>query len=364
VRVASFPLPLGILVLAAAGCGFPVPAPKGVRAARLTDAWVRIVEEHAGNGYWLVVRGTHVGDQVVAAATMASLSHAALYDEERGEVIEAVGGGVVRTPLRDLLAQAHRLLVIRPEDYSPEAGRRAIARARAQVGRPYDWFGTIGAPDDRRYYCTELALAAYRKGSQLRRAEGIILPAQMADHGEVLFDSGPRSKAGRARSVAASLRARFARVIASARGVSYAAEVTPKIWRGGRPDEKGIAFLAKRGIKTVVNLRHYHGESEGELVGAAGLRYEQIPIDSSGAPTADQIDAFLRISRDPSAQPVYVHCLHGVDRTGAMIAVYRMQEEGWSNADALAEMEHFGAQDILHDLRRFVTRFVPRRATR
>jgi protein tyrosine/serine phosphatase len=90
------------------------------------------------------------------------------------------------------------------------------------------------------------------------------------------------------------------------------------------------------------------------------MRYVRIPLESSDPPTAAQVRQFLDVVNDAEARPVYVHCLHGVDRTGAMIAVYRMQHEGWSNADALAEMEHFGAHGILHDLRRFVGAYTPR----
>lgn len=62
---------------------------------------------------------------------------------------------------------------------------------------------------------------------------------------------------------------------------------------------------------------------------------------------------------DSKAQPVYVHCLHGVDRTGTMIALYRMRVQQWTNSDALAEMEHFEAHSVLHDLRRFVGSYHP-----
>ena len=100
-----------------------------------TDAWVKTVRDKADHGGWLVVRGTHVGDQTVAALTRATLSHAVVLDKEKEEVIEAVSTGVRVTPLRALLAQAHRLQIIRPPGWTPEAGpRRRRARAR-DVGR-------------------------------------------------------------------------------------------------------------------------------------------------------------------------------------------------------------------------------------
>ena len=120
-----------------------------------------------------------------------------------------------------------------------------------------------------------------------------------------------------------------------------------------------MAWLKSIGIKTVINLRHYHGDTEKEQVEAAGLRYERIVLESSDAPRPEQIARFLDIVRDPSLRPLYVHCKHGVDRTGAMMAVYRMEEEGWSNPAAFAEMEFFDSHTIWRDLRNFVRAYRP-----
>jgi protein tyrosine/serine phosphatase len=48
--------------------------------------------------------------------------------------------------------------------------------------------------------------------------------------------------------------------------------------------------------------------------------------------------AFLRLAVDPQRQPIFVHCLHGADRTGMVVAVYRVVVEGWSKEEALREM--------------------------
>jgi hypothetical protein len=42
-----------------------------------------------------------------------------------------------------------------------------------------------------------------------------------------------------------------------------------------------------------------------------------------------------------------------------MMAVYRMEMEGWPNAEATAEMEYFEAHDIWRDLREFVRKYRP-----
>jgi len=152
---------------------------------------------------------------------------------------------------------------------------------------------------------------------------------------------------------------RFARRLPQARGVSYAAEVAPGLFRGGQPDEDGVAWLKGQGIRTVINLRHFHGDRERRRVEAAGLRYHRIALASSDAPRRGQVARFLELVRDPALRPLYVHCLHGVDRTGAMIAIYRMEEEGWSNAEAFEEMKSFDAHRLWRDLRRFVREYRP-----
>jgi tyrosine-protein phosphatase SIW14 len=152
-----------------------------------------------------------------------------------------------------------------------------------------------------------------------------------------------------------------ARRLPDARGVAYAAEVAPGLYRGGQPSAEGVTWLKSIGIKTVLNLRHYHGDTEKQQVESVGLRYERIPLTSRDAPSAAEVARFLALVRDPKLRPLYVHCEHGVDRTGAMMAVYRMEEEGWSNDDAFAEMESFGAHFIWQDLRNFVRAYRPQK---
>jgi protein tyrosine phosphatase (PTP) superfamily phosphohydrolase (DUF442 family) len=333
--------------------GAPVRAPRGAVAEAVTDQWVQEVRQKGDHGGWIVVRGTHVGDQAVAAVTLGTLSHAAVLDKEKEEVIEAVSSGVRVTPLRVLLAQAHRIQIIRPRGWTPESGRAAVARARSRVGRKYDWLGLVAVQDDARFYCTELAVDAYDGRKQGWKVGRVIFPGDMASLGTLAFDSGPRDSA-------ALLELRFARRLPDARGVSYAAEVVPGVYRGGQPDRDGIAWLKSIGVKTIVNLRHYHGDTEQREVEAQGLRYERLALESSDAPRAEQVSRFLSLMRDPSLRPIYVHCMHGVDRTGTLMAVYRMEDQGWSNAEAFAEMQYFDAHGIWRDLLSFVKSYRPK----
>src|SRR6185436_745623 len=101
-------------------------------------------------------------------------------------------------------------------------------------------------------------------------------------------DTGPRGGGS-------AVEPRFARRLPEARGVTYAAEVAPGLYRGGQPDADGIVWLKSLGVKTVINLRHYHGDTEEERVTAAGMRYVRIPLESSDAPRPAQVARFLEL---------------------------------------------------------------------
>ena len=144
-------------------------------------------------------------------------------------------------------------------------------------------------------------------------------------------------------------------------GIRNFARVTPSLYRGGQPREDGFAELARRGVRTIVNLRRHHDEAAAAA--RSGLAYERIPLEAglfgSTAPTDEQVRRFLTLVTDPARQPVFVHCAHGSDRTGTMIALYRIQVEGWTNEEAIEEMQAFGYHDVYRDLIDYVRAFHP-----
>jgi protein tyrosine/serine phosphatase len=111
--------------------------------------------------------------------------------------------------------------------------------------------------------------------------------------------------------------------------------VDAAVMRGGQPSESGLKELKDKGIKTIINLRHNDTTVKDEAIEAEklGLNYVSIPLDGIHKPSAAAIDQFLKVAQDPKAQPVYVHCEHGEDRTGVMVAIYREEAYKW-NADA------------------------------
>ena len=121
-------------------------------------------------------------------------------------------------------------------------------------------------------------------------------------------------------------------------------QVNPKLYRGAQPKKNGIKRLAQLGVKTIVNLREEDGLalSEEAEARAAGLRYFNVPLKRAGRPTDQQVEQALAILNTAGNQPVFVHCRLGADRTGLIIAVYRITHDGWTSERAKAEANHFG----------------------
>lgn len=120
-----------------------------------------------------------------------------------------------------------------------------------------------------------------------------------------------------------------------AAGLPNLHKVSDTLYRGAQPEPQGFKSLRDLGVKTVVNLRLT--QSDAEAIGDLPLAYHHIKVEAWDA-DRDEIVAFLKIATDPTQQPVFVHCAHGADRTGMMVAFYRIAVQGWSKADAIAEM--------------------------
>jgi protein tyrosine phosphatase (PTP) superfamily phosphohydrolase (DUF442 family) len=120
-------------------------------------------------------------------------------------------------------------------------------------------------------------------------------------------------------------------------------QVDTGVYRGAQPTEDGIKYLAKIGVKTVVDLRAADERSDAEekMVAAAGMNYVNIPMSGRTPPTEAQISRVLGILEADSGT-VFVHCKRGADRTGVVIASYRIDRDGWNNAQALSEAKERG----------------------
>ena len=103
--------------------------------------------------------------------------------------------------------------------------------------------------------------------------------------------------------------------------------------------------LKQLGIQTIVNLRSFH--SDRDAIGQTGLAYDHIYM-KAWHPEEEDVIRFLQIVTNPKRTPVLVHCQHGADRTGSMVALYRIAVQGWTKEAAIREMTQggFGYHEI------------------
>lgn len=143
--------------------------------------------------------------------------------------------------------------------------------------------------------------------------------------------------------------------------------VTPAIFAGANPihaegDSRGVEYLKQLGIRTVISLQGadvdgtfsgrisnwmHHGERPGFtdvercMVEGQGMRFINLPIRSRrpwGEQDRESVEeAITLLSNATPEQPVYLHCQRGIDRTGLIVALYRVRHQGWTSEAAYQE---------------------------
>lgn len=123
-------------------------------------------------------------------------------------------------------------------------------------------------------------------------------------------------------------------------------QVHPFLYRSGEPTEAGLRKLKEMGVKTVIDLRapSEFPINEPKIAKELGLKYVNL-VMTSKAPTEKQVNTMLKEIKKAQEKPedgsVLVHCAHGSDRTGCMVGIWRVTQEGWSYEDAYKEMRKY-----------------------
>jgi tyrosine-protein phosphatase SIW14 len=139
-------------------------------------------------------------------------------------------------------------------------------------------------------------------------------------------------------------------------------QVSDHVYRGGQPTDSGFQRLAQLGIKTVIDLRDIgeHSQAhEQKTVTDLGMRYVNIPMHGMSTPKDDQVEAALALLNDTASGPVFVHCKRGADRTGGVIAMYRVSHDEWDNKKALQEAKSNGMSFFASGIRHYVMDYRP-----
>ncbi len=98
---------------------------------------------------------------------------------------------------------------------------------------------------------------------------------------------------------------------------------------------------------------------EQQQVQQLGMKYVNVPFRPWSAPTPAQMRTVLFLLMNRGNNSIFVHCRRGKDRTGTVIACYRIQHDGWKNVRALEEAREFGMSWTERGMRAFVLSFSP-----
>jgi tyrosine-protein phosphatase SIW14 len=144
-------------------------------------------------------------------------------------------------------------------------------------------------------------------------------------------------------------------------GINNFHEVNEHVYRGAQPTVEGFSYLAKIGVKTVLDLRENGERSsrEAALVTSLGMHYVNVPMAGLTPPARADITRILVLLEDGSSGAVFVHCMHGADRTGAVIAAYGIDHDHWDNYRALKEAMSLGMSFFQLPRENFIRKFQP-----
>jgi protein tyrosine/serine phosphatase len=141
-------------------------------------------------------------------------------------------------------------------------------------------------------------------------------------------------------------------------GIGNFGKVNDHLYRGAQPDATGLKNLARLGVKTIINLRMSSDawKTEEAEARANGITYTNIPMKGFGRPKPEQAARALAII-ETMPSPVFIHCLHGCDRTGTIIACYRIRHDHWSIEPALLEAKRYGLSSFSRGMRKYILEF-------
>jgi tyrosine-protein phosphatase SIW14 len=135
--------------------------------------------------------------------------------------------------------------------------------------------------------------------------------------------------------------------------------VSRSLYRGPRPDLPMLDELfLKMGVRTLINLEkgwfeflHGHEHQESLAAERIGFAYGCSPLSDFGAPSKADLDLIFQCINGSMAagDGVYVHCLHGEDRTGMVCAYWRVKVDGWPVEKAIEEMFAMGFHGVPYE---------------
>ena len=149
-------------------------------------------------------------------------------------------------------------------------------------------------------------------------------------------------------------------------GVGNFEKVNDLVYRGAQPTDQGFQSLAKLGVHIVIDLQESGSAraiGEEKAVKAAGMQYINVPMEGMQTPSNESVSKVLAVLESGTNGPVFVHCHRGADRTGGIIACYRIEHDHWTNQKALSEARSMGMSWYQVAIQHYVEKYSPKSPT-
>jgi protein tyrosine phosphatase (PTP) superfamily phosphohydrolase (DUF442 family) len=120
------------------------------------------------------------------------------------------------------------------------------------------------------------------------------------------------------------------------------------LYRSGQMSDPQLRdAIRKLGLRTVVSFLRPGAsvDHERQVCKQLGVDFVNLPMTGDGFGDEDQFREVLKACDDPDRRPVLVHCARGTCRTGAAVALYRYERDGWTIDDVSKEMERQAYRD-------------------
>ena len=128
-------------------------------------------------------------------------------------------------------------------------------------------------------------------------------------------------------------------------------KVREGLYRGAHPRSKELNYLKDLGVRRILDLEvdDLIEAQPGQILlekaeaTSRGIAVTREPMSAFEPATGDEFDQRMTrtielLRTATPADPIYVHCKHGQDRTGLVIALERVYDEGWTPKAAFDEM--------------------------
>ena len=174
-------------------------------------------------------------------------------------------------------------------------------------------------------------LASSEKSSAVISDEVTVAPTKSSESEKALFTKAERLSIG---------------------GLKNVYKIDEGIYRSEQPDQNDFISLQNTGLSEVLNLRRYW--KDNKKARKTDLKLHHISMKAGDIKERDVIKA-LKLINDRKG-PMLIHCWHGSDRTGMLIAMYRVLFQNWTKENAIHEMTkgNFGFHSVYSNLIDFV----------